>query len=209
MKRCLWCNGYHWRKWTWWPNFKSWTRLFAFHVTLIFLGKVWIKLFSLHLWEKRRADRCGYQFKRKNLNSVLKNWCCVVSCSCRGVGKYIYAIYILKRCILWWVNIVVKLLLKWLLFIGNSWYSVGYLVTFPFTKFQYCPGQSIITTNPECPSSILQYHQTLLVFYHIIGMPDQDASSSYNPLLYFQLSNNKALIQWCKILIDSVACIWH
>ena len=35
-----WCNGYHCRKWTWRHKFKSWTRLIAFHIALIPLGKV-------------------------------------------------------------------------------------------------------------------------------------------------------------------------
>ena len=30
-----WCNGYHYSKWTWQPEFKSWIRLFAFHIALI------------------------------------------------------------------------------------------------------------------------------------------------------------------------------
>ena len=33
--RCPWCNGYHRRKWTWWYEFKSWTRLIAFHIALM------------------------------------------------------------------------------------------------------------------------------------------------------------------------------
>ena len=49
--RWLWCNGYRRRKW-----FKSWARLIAFHIELIPLGKVWIQLFSLHLWVNSRAD---------------------------------------------------------------------------------------------------------------------------------------------------------
>ena len=40
-------NGYHRRKWTRWQEFKSWTRLIAFHIALIPLEKVWIQLFSL------------------------------------------------------------------------------------------------------------------------------------------------------------------
>ena len=44
---CPWCNGYCRRKWTWRHEFKSWTRLIAFHILLIPLGKVWIQLFSL------------------------------------------------------------------------------------------------------------------------------------------------------------------
>ena len=53
---CLWCNGYCHRKWTWWHKFKSWTRLIAFHVALIPLGKVGIQLFSLQLWVNSRTD---------------------------------------------------------------------------------------------------------------------------------------------------------
>ena len=38
--RCPWCNGYCCREWTWRHEFKSWTRLIAFHIALILLGKV-------------------------------------------------------------------------------------------------------------------------------------------------------------------------
>ena len=38
-------------------KFKSSTRLIAFHIALIPLGKVWIQLFSLQLWINSRADR--------------------------------------------------------------------------------------------------------------------------------------------------------
>ena len=54
--RCPWCNGYRRRNWTWRHEFKSWTRLIAFHIALIPLGKVWIQLFSLQLWVNSRAD---------------------------------------------------------------------------------------------------------------------------------------------------------
>ena len=54
--RCMWCNGYRRRKWTWWHGFKSWTRLIAFLIALIPLGKVWIQLFSLQLWVNSRTD---------------------------------------------------------------------------------------------------------------------------------------------------------
>ena len=37
---CPWCNGYCRRKWTRRHEFKSWTRLVAFHIALIPLGKV-------------------------------------------------------------------------------------------------------------------------------------------------------------------------
>ena len=46
-RRCPWCNGYRSRKWTQRHEFKSWTRLIAFHIALIPLGKVWIQLISL------------------------------------------------------------------------------------------------------------------------------------------------------------------
>ena len=42
-------RGYRRRKWTQRHEFKSWTRLIAFHMALILLGKVWIQLFSLQL----------------------------------------------------------------------------------------------------------------------------------------------------------------
>ena len=54
--RCLRCNGYSCRKWTRRHEFKSWTRLIAFYIALIPLGKVWIQLFSLQLWINSRAD---------------------------------------------------------------------------------------------------------------------------------------------------------
>ena len=55
-------------------------------------------------------------------------------------------------------------------------------------------------SNPECNSSILQYHKTLLVFHQIIGMPDEDAAYSYNPLFYLHLSNNEVLIHLCDVI---------
>ena len=53
---CPWSNGYRHRKWTRRHEFKSWTRLIAFHIALIPLGKVWIQLFSLQLWVNSRTD---------------------------------------------------------------------------------------------------------------------------------------------------------
>ena len=38
--RCPWCKVYRRRKWTPGYEFKSWTRLIAFHIELIPLGKV-------------------------------------------------------------------------------------------------------------------------------------------------------------------------
>ena len=54
--RCPWCNCYSRRKWTRRHEFKSWTRLIAFHIALIPLGKVWIQLFSLQLWVNSRTN---------------------------------------------------------------------------------------------------------------------------------------------------------
>ena len=54
--RCPWCNGYRRRKWTRRHEFKSSTRLIAFHIVLILLGKVWIQLFSLQLWVNSGTD---------------------------------------------------------------------------------------------------------------------------------------------------------
>ena len=55
-RRCPWWNGYRRRKWTQRLEFKSWTRMIAFHIALIPLGKVWIQLFSLQLWVNNRTD---------------------------------------------------------------------------------------------------------------------------------------------------------
>ena len=54
--RCPWCNGYRLRKWARQHEFKAWTRLIAFHIALIPLGKEWFQLFSLQLWVNSRAD---------------------------------------------------------------------------------------------------------------------------------------------------------
>ena len=56
VRRCPWCNGYRHRIWTRRYEFNSCTRLIAFHIALIPLGKVWIQLFSLQLWVNSRAD---------------------------------------------------------------------------------------------------------------------------------------------------------
>ena len=41
--------------------------------------------------------------------------------------------------------------------------------------------------NPVCLGSTLQYHQTFLVFRHIIGISDQNVTNTYNTVLYSQL----------------------
>ena len=43
----LWYNREHRRRWTQQPQIKYWTRLFAFHITLMPLGMVCIQLFSI------------------------------------------------------------------------------------------------------------------------------------------------------------------
>ena len=55
-RRCPCCSRYSRRKWTRRHEFKSWTRLIAFHIALIPLGKLWIQLFSLQLWVNSRTD---------------------------------------------------------------------------------------------------------------------------------------------------------
>ena len=94
--RCLWCNGYHCWKWTRWPEFKTWTRQFAFHIALILLGKVCIQLFSLQLGLFNLGIATGLREAKlwtQTNKTPLKNWPCVAPCSCGGVGIYIY-IYI-------------------------------------------------------------------------------------------------------------------
>ena len=54
--RCPWYKSYRRSKWTRQHEFKSRTRLIAFHIVLIPLGKVWIQLFSLQLWVNSRSD---------------------------------------------------------------------------------------------------------------------------------------------------------
>ena len=49
---------------------------------------------------------------------------------------------------------------------------------------------------------VVSYHQILLFFCHIVGMPYQDAAFSFNLLLYSKLSINEVLIQWGLIWIN-------
>ena len=58
--RCPWCNGYRRRKWTRRHEFKTWTRLIAFHIALIPLGKVWIQLFSPPLAMGKIVGQTGF-----------------------------------------------------------------------------------------------------------------------------------------------------
>ena len=41
------CFGYYCRKWTWWFEFKSWMKLFAFPIVLIPFEILWIQIFFL------------------------------------------------------------------------------------------------------------------------------------------------------------------
>ena len=52
-------------------------------------------------------------------------------------------------------------------------------------------GQQLITTNQDRYSCILLYYITLLVFSHIVRIPNN--ASSYNPLLNSQLSSNSKM----------------
>ena len=100
----------HWSsywKWTQWCKFKSWTRLFAFPITLILFEKEWIQLFSLQLWVK--VEQTGHlHFGMANgvkegklwiqaYWTLLKNKICVVCClwwtSYVNINKYVH-IYI-------------------------------------------------------------------------------------------------------------------
>ena len=93
--RCPWCYGYRRRKWIRQHEFKSWTRLITFHIVLIPLGKVWIKLYSLQLWVNSRTD-CFFSLGEATslgegklwIPTPLKNWSCVISCQSGGDGKY-------------------------------------------------------------------------------------------------------------------------
>ena len=51
-----WHNGHCHGKWIQGSKFKSWTMLFAFHIVLISLGKVCIKLFSIQRQVNSRVD---------------------------------------------------------------------------------------------------------------------------------------------------------
>ena len=55
-RRCPWYYGYRRWKWTRRYEFQSWTRLIAFHIALIHLGKVWFQLFFLQLCVNSRTD---------------------------------------------------------------------------------------------------------------------------------------------------------
>ena len=99
-----------WWWWWWWFNiyiytyiyiheFKSWTRLIAFHIPLIYLGKLWNQLFSCQLWVNCRVDLILLPWLGKTTLaegklliqirwSLLKNWLCVTSCPSGVIGKY-------------------------------------------------------------------------------------------------------------------------
>ena len=47
--------GYSLKKWTRWSEFKFLSRLFSFHIVLIFLEYVWIQVFSFPRWVNIKA----------------------------------------------------------------------------------------------------------------------------------------------------------
>ena len=68
----------------------------AFHIAQTPAKKVCIQLFSLQLWVNSRANWLFNLVKPTSLGegkhwiqTPLKNWPCITSCSCRGIGKYI------------------------------------------------------------------------------------------------------------------------
>ena len=87
--RCILHNGYHHMKWNWWTEFKSWTKLIAFHFALILLGKAWIHQFYSQLWRKRRKTSFfnfglatslrERKFWLQTNHTPLENWLCVTS----------------------------------------------------------------------------------------------------------------------------------
>ena len=91
----LWRHSWHngcccCKKWSQGPEFKSWTRMFPFHIALTPLGKVWIQLFSSQLWVNSREDctvwPCdGNQSRRRKTSNSkcctsIKYGPCFVSC---------------------------------------------------------------------------------------------------------------------------------
>ena len=83
--RYSWCNSYRHRKWTRPQEFKSWTRLIAFHITLIPLGKVWIQLFSLQLWVNSREGWVLQPLWGKPVKLCLKLTLCHILLELRGL----------------------------------------------------------------------------------------------------------------------------
>ena len=51
-------------------EFKSWTRLIAFHIALIPLGKVWIQLFSLPVKLRLKIDLASYPARTEGLVNI-------------------------------------------------------------------------------------------------------------------------------------------
>ena len=96
---CFWsqCRG----KWNRILDFKSWTRLLAFHIVLISLGKTGIEVFSFQLWIKKQTGLSPWYSNRSRrrkfsnstpLNSALNRgqvwlntyWIFIMSCSSRA-----------------------------------------------------------------------------------------------------------------------------
>ena len=108
--RWSWPIGHDRRKWIRRSEFKSWTRLFAFHIALILFKKVWIQVYSLHLWRASGtvwvlSPWHGNRSRRRKtlysnlLNSIIKLTLCHTLLNWRAgiyLQMYIY-IYILWK----------------------------------------------------------------------------------------------------------------
>ena len=85
----VWHKGYCPRKWTQQAKFKSWTKLFVFHLALMPLGKVWIPS-PIYLWVTVSGQTMFFSLnietnlERKIWISVtqLKNRPCFAPCLC-------------------------------------------------------------------------------------------------------------------------------
>ena len=84
-RRHLQHNSYYHRKWTQQPKFKSYMNLFARHIVQTSLGKVWIWIVSLQLWENSRALVWQLVLQKENFEFIpvklyFKNLPCITSC---------------------------------------------------------------------------------------------------------------------------------
>ena len=96
---------YRRKRWTRRPKFKSSTRIFALHVALIALGKVWIQQFSSQPW----VDRTDWAFescsgnqsnRKKSLVAWLVGWLVlwhINHCRLIYANSYIYWIYMICK----------------------------------------------------------------------------------------------------------------
>ena len=64
-------NFYHRRKWNRWPEVKTWTRPYRFHLALMHLRKAWVNVFFRLQWIYSRAV---WDFKPWLGNQIFKLW---------------------------------------------------------------------------------------------------------------------------------------